>query len=141
MAFGGGLKATLGLCFDGKGNLFVSEGLAGKAGSQRSILKFAHDGKRSTFATRISSVGMAVDSSTNLFVSQGDSIYKFTPEGTKSTFVSGLGNAIDLVFDGAGSLFVVDQAMKDRVGRSIVKIKSDGTNSTFATGLKDPTAL
>jgi hypothetical protein len=135
--FATGLKEPLGLCFDRKGNFFVLDGLAPTS----SILKFTPDGKRTTFATRISFVAMAVDSSNNLFVSQGGSIYKFTPEGAKSTFVSGLGNAIDLAFDGAGNLFVVDQAMKDRVGRSIVKIKSDGTNSTFATGLKDPSSL
>ena len=102
-----------------------------------SILKFTADGKRSTFATGISSVGMAFDRSGNLFVSQGDSIFKFTPEGAKSTFVaSKVANFGGLAFDGAGNLFVLD-----RIGRSIFKVTPDGTKSTFATGLEDPSGL
>ena len=81
--------------------------------NRRSILKFTADGKRKTFATGISSVGMTFDRSGNLFVSQGDSILKFTPKGAKSTFVtSKRANFIDLAFDEDGNLFVVDQALK-----------------------------
>jgi len=60
------LKYPLGLCFDGEGNLFVSDGSAINPKSRRSSLKFTPDGKRSTFATGISSVGMAFDRSGNL---------------------------------------------------------------------------
>jgi sugar lactone lactonase YvrE len=140
-SFATGLKYPLSLCFDANGNLFVSDGAANTAKNQRSILKFGPDGTKGTFATGISSAGMAFDRSGNLFVSQDDCIFKFTPAGAKSTFVSGLGNAIDLAFDGAGNLFVVDQAVKGAVGRSIVKITSDGTKSTFVPDLKDPSAL
>jgi len=141
----------LGLCFDREGNLFVSDGAATAAKSRRSIVKFTADGKRSTFATGISSVGMAFDRSGNLLVSEGDSIFKFTPEGKKSTFVTSKGaNFIDLAFDEAGNLFVVDQALTDLgtdpvtkswLGRSIVKITPDGAKSTFATGLEEPRDL
>ena len=137
----------LGLCFDREGNLFVSDGAATAAKSRRSIVKFTADGKRSTFATGISSVGMAFDRSGNLLVSEGDSIFKFTPEGKKSTFVTSKGaNFIDLAFDEAGNLFVVDQALTDLgtdpvtkswLGRSIVKITHDGAKSTFAPGLEE----
>jgi sugar lactone lactonase YvrE len=139
--FAAGLKYPHGLSFDGKGNLFVSDGAATDAKS--SILKFTPDGKRSTFATGISSVGMAFDRSDNLFVSQGDSIFKFTPKGVKSTFViSKLPNFIDLAFEGAGNLFVVDQAVTvPGLGHSIFEITPDGTKSTFATGLEDPSGL
>src|SRR5207249_737676 len=77
---------------------------------------------------------MAFDRSGNLFVSQGDSIFKFTPKGVKSTFVTSKGaNFIDLAFDETGNLFVVDQALwKASLGRSIVKITPDGAKSTFA---------
>jgi len=139
--FATGLKYPLGLSFDGKGNLFVSDGAVTDA--KDSILKFTPDGKRSTFATGISSVGMAFDRSGNLFVSQGDSIFKFTPKGVKSTFViSKLANFIDLAFDGAGNLFVVDQAVTvPGLGHYIFEITPDGTKSRFATGLEDPSAL
>jgi sugar lactone lactonase YvrE len=143
--FATGLRYPLGLCFDGKGNLFVSDGSAINPKSRRSILKFTSDRKRSTFVTGISSVGMAFDRSGNLFVSEGDSIFKFTLQGVKSTLViSKLANFIDLAFDEAGNLFVEDQSVTVTdagVGRSIFKFSPDGTKSTFATGLKDPSGL
>jgi len=94
---------------------------------------------------------MACDRSGNLFVSQGDSIFKFAPNGAKKTFVSGLDNPSDLAFDGSGNLFVVEPAAYERnivTGRDtltfspvILKISPDGTRSTFTTGLKGPGAL
>jgi hypothetical protein len=133
--FATGLKEPLGLSFDSKGNLFVSD-----AGGN-SIYKLTLEGKKSTFASGISSRGMAFDRSGNLFVSHDDSIFKFTAEGVKSTFVSGLGNPIDLAFDGA-NLFVADMAVVDaRFGRSIFRFSPDGTKSGFASGLEDPRDL
>jgi sugar lactone lactonase YvrE len=139
--FAAGLKYPLGLCFDGKGNLFVSDGAV--TDPKSSILKFTVDGKRSKFATGISSVGMAFDRAGDLFVSQGDAIFKFTPEGKKSTFISSkIANFIDLAFDRGGNLFVLDQAVTvPGLGHSIFEITPDGMKSTFATGLEDPSGL
>lgn len=139
--FATGLKYPLGLCFDSEGNLFVSDGASTDASNQGSILKFGPDGRKSTFVTGISSVGMAFDRSGNLYASRGDAIFKFTPEGVKSTFVSGFSNALYLAFDGAGNLFVADQALSATVGRAIFKFGSDGTKTTFASGLDDPSGL
>ena len=140
--FAAGVRRPLGLCFDDKGSLFVSDGAVTAATKQRAILKFSSNGTSSTFASGISSVGLACDRSGNLLVSQENSILKFTSAGAKSTFVSGLGNPIDLALDGAGNLFVEDRAVSDaRIGRYILKIGPDGTKSTFATGLNDPSAL
>ena len=128
------LKYPLGLCFDGEGNLFVSDGSAINPKSRRSSLKFTPDGKRSTFATGISSVGMAFDRSGNLLFLRVDSIFKFTPKGVKNTFVtSKKANFIDLAVDGAGNLFVVDEGWPV----SIVKITPEGAKSTFAADLEN----
>src|SRR5439155_209057 len=78
--FAAGLKGRLGLCFDSKGDLFVSD-----VGSH-SILKFTPDGKKSTFASGLSPYDVDFDPSGNLFVRTGNTIFKFTPDGTKSTF-------------------------------------------------------
>jgi hypothetical protein len=120
----------------------VSDGAVTAATNRRAILKFSPNGTKSTFATGISSVGLACDRSGNLLVSQNNSILQFTRGGAKSTFASGLGNPIEVALDGAGNLFVVDMAISDaRTGRYILKIGPDGTKSTFATGFKAPSAL
>ena len=131
--FAAGLN-PLGLCFDGEGNLFVVDAAVTEAKS--SILKFTPDGKKSTVAKGISPDGMAFDRSGNLVVSQGDSIFKFTPKGVKRTFVISKPSFYftDLVFDAAGNSFVTDE-------HSIHKFAPDGTKSTFAAGLDHPTGL
>jgi hypothetical protein len=134
--FASGLKEPIGLSFDSKGNLFVSD-----LGSN-SIYKLTPEGEKSTFASGISPVGMAFDRSDNLFVPHDDSIFKFTPGGVKSTFVSGLGNPIDLAYDGAGDLFVVDFAVSDAgIGRRIFRFSPDGTKKVFASGFENPREL
>ena len=60
-------------------------------------------------------------------------IYRFTPDGTKSTFASGLDQPAGLAFDRTGNLFVVENATG-----SILKFAVDGTRSTFASGLASP---
>src|SRR4029077_15321034 len=60
------------------------------------------------------------------------SILKFSPDGTKTTFASGL-EPEDLTFDRSGNLFVTDFG-----SHSILKFSPDGTKSTFACGLGSP---
>jgi DNA-binding beta-propeller fold protein YncE len=81
--------------------------------------------------------GLAFDSSGNLFVPDRDShtVFKFTPDGTKSTFATLLRNPIGLVFDSSGNLFVADS------GGAISRFGPDGTKSTFATRLKNPLSM
>ena len=77
--------------------------------------------------------GLAFDASGNLFAVDGSqhSIFKFTPDGTRSTFATGFKNADNLSFDGKGDLFASDFGQK-----SIFKFTPDGQKSFFATAIK-----
>src|SRR5215471_17034544 len=70
-------------------------------------------------------------SAQNLFLSAGNSIYEFTPNGTETTFASGLIGPGALTFDEGGNLFVADSGTIDR-------FTPQGVRSTFASGLDDP---
>jgi uncharacterized protein YecT (DUF1311 family) len=72
---------------------------------------------------------MAFDGAGNLFVADPGSTFKFTPDGVKNTFASGL-HPDGIAFDSSGNLFVAD-----RDNHSIFKFTPDGTKSIFASGL------
>jgi hypothetical protein len=61
------------------------------------------------------------------------SILKFTPEGVKSTFATGLNAPSDMAFDRSGNLFVTDPGSD-----SILKFTPEGVKSTFATAISYP---
>jgi uncharacterized protein YecT (DUF1311 family)/sugar lactone lactonase YvrE len=83
-SFASGLQLPCGLAFDAAGNLFVADNDMG------TILKINSKGTRTTFASWLNDpTGLAFDKAGNLFVSGGDSILKFTPNGTRSTFFGG----------------------------------------------------
>src|SRR5438045_2996037 len=65
-----------------------------------------------------------------------NTILKFTPDGTKSTFASGLSGPVGLAFDGSGNLFEADYN-----SNTIFKFTPDGTKSAFASGLSNPAGL
>jgi sugar lactone lactonase YvrE len=108
-ASGSELNTTTGLACDSAGNLFVSEyGSGVKGGTVNGvpiIYKFAPSGVRTTFASPSELNGptaLAFDSTGNLFVSDDTvtdsseehtfpgAIYKFTPDGQRSTFTANL---------------------------------------------------
>jgi sugar lactone lactonase YvrE len=66
----------------------------------------------------------------------GGEIFKFTPDGTKTTFASGLNDPRGLAFDSSGNLFEADEN-----SNTIFKFTPDGTRSTFASGLNGPWGL
>src|SRR5439155_21546797 len=76
---------------------------------------------------RMCSPYLAFDDKGNLFVSVCNTISKFTPDGKRSTFASGLGHPGELAVDDKNNLFVADW------GDSIFKFTPDGTRSTFAS--------
>jgi hypothetical protein len=63
-------------------------------------------------------------------------ISKFTPDGTKIVFASGISQPGGLAFDRTGNLFVAESATG-----TILKFTADGTRSVFASGLSDPIGL
>jgi sugar lactone lactonase YvrE len=80
--------------------------------------------------------GLAFDPGGNLFVADGHSIFKYTLDGTKSTFAAGLRYSLGLCFDDEGNLFVSDGAVTASTNqRAILKFSPNGTKSTFATGI------
>src|SRR5438876_407043 len=88
---------------------------------------------------------LAFDSSSNLFAADhsAETIFKFTPDGRRSVFVSGvrLSDGNGLAFDAANNLFVLSPSGKYHVGGTILKFSPDGTQSTFATGVGLPYSL
>jgi hypothetical protein len=63
-------------------------------------------------------------------------IYKFAPDGTRSTFTTVGANVWGLAFDSAGNLFVADS-----FSNAIFKFTPDVTASIFATALHYPIGL
>jgi hypothetical protein len=124
------------MAFATDGNLFVTRRGAGTAGTG-SIVKFTPAGAISTFASGLFlPKDLAFDSSGNLYEadSGSGSIFKFAPNGTKTTdgdpFKAGLNAPQSLAFARDGNLFVGECPSCD-----IVKITPGGTQSPFASGI------
>jgi sugar lactone lactonase YvrE len=114
--FASGLDGPVGLTFDRAGNLFVTDG--GDFSGHGHLYKFTPAGARSTVASGfITPNGLAFDSTGNLFLVDGGdidgvggAIYKFTPNGVRTTFVSAdfFIDEFGLAIDSANNLFVPD---------------------------------
>ena len=129
---------SFGLAFDEAGNLLAADTF------NQTVFKFAPDGTRTVFVSPSAfdpdtgPAGLAFDRFGNLFVSTeseqlligNDTILKFTPEGAKSTFATGLTFPRGLAFDRGGNLFVADV---DGVGSGeILKFTPEANRSVFA---------
>src|SRR5438105_4352799 len=88
-------------------NLFVSDYVGGN------IDELDPAGVRSIFASGVSGA-LAFDRAGNLFVASFDGqILKFTPDGARTTFASGLDFVGSLAFDSTGNLFVTTGDTED----------------------------
>ncbi len=109
------------------GNLFVADS------ASHAILKFTPNGVESEFGSTGMGPpsGLAFDNSGDLFCNRTlTRIFRFKPNGTKSTFASGLSDPSGLAFDRAGNLFVADN-----ISGTIFKFTPAGVKTTFASGL------
>ena len=145
--FASGLSRPRGVAFDGFGNLFVATNTFNSSTGTLSaaILKIFPDGTQTTFANingpsaNVFAQDVKFDTAGNLFVMVEDStdpnlastIYKFTPNGTQSTFGSVPSQGFGLAFDSTGNLFATGG------DQNIYKFTPDGTRTVFV----GPTAL
>jgi len=150
--FSSGLSRPRGLAFDRFTNLFVATNTFDSSTGTVSaaILKILPDGTQTTFAningpsTDFFASGVTFDSAGNLFVmvlddtdpNAASTIYKFTPNGTQSTFGAMPGQGFGLACDGAGNLYAADA-----VDRIIYKFTTDGTRTVFASMTNGPVGL
>ncbi len=100
------------------------------------IYEYTAGGARSTFASTPDPLGLAFDSTGNLFVGINSAIYEYTPGGVQSTFASGLSGPRSLAFDSAGDLFEADLNTGN-----IYEFTPGGVRSTFVSGLGGPEGL
>jgi sugar lactone lactonase YvrE len=107
-------------------------------GAGPGIAKIAPDRTISSFVSHLEPTGLAFDAAGYLFATDylSNTVLKYAPDGTGTTFATGFGQPADLAFDSAGNLFVLDL-----VDGIIYEIAPDGTKSTFATGLAQPLGL
>src|SRR6266511_3523666 len=129
--------SSVGITFDRSGNLFVSQG--------DSISKFTPKGVKSMFVTSkpANFMDLAFDGAGNLFVADqtvrdarlGREIFKFSPDGTKTTFATGLETSNHLAVDAAGNVYVPEVTAADNSSHAILKFNPDGTKSTFSSAL------
>ena len=141
--FASGLSQPRGMAFDRFGNLLVANStLDVNQTLQGTIIKISPGGVQSLFANVLAQgpigvflEGLAFDHAGNLFVmainlddpNLASTIYKFTPDGTQSTFGSVTGQGEGIAFDSAGNLFAANAGPD----QTIYKFTPDGTRSVF----------
>lgn len=137
-----------GVAIDSSDNVFVMMTNPGLRFSIALIFKFTPDGREMAFGVLpgpgAQGFGLAFDSTGNLFAANATqaTIYKFTPDGTRSVFVgpeAGVG-PLGLAFDRFGNLFVSTNEFPFD-NDTIFKFTPSGVKTTFATGLIGPRGL
>jgi sugar lactone lactonase YvrE len=99
-------------------------------------------GAPSPFAAGVAPTGLAFDNAGNLFAGDGGgggvnegSILRFTPDGSRTVFASGLWAPSGLAFDSQGILFAADY------NNNIYEYTPQGVRTIFASGLNGPGGL
>ena len=123
-----------GISVSSSGELFVSSG----AQDGGRVVNVSTSRTVSDFATNLNSAnGSDFDSNGNLFVAsyQSDAVFKFTPDGTRTTFASNLNGPAGLWVDNNDNVYV------GLFGRNfsgdaatVLRFTPDGVQSVYATG-------
>lgn len=135
--FASGLTAPEDLVFDNGGNLFLtdcSDCLTPHA--SLIIYKVTPNGVWTTFAveTPYHTAHLATDNAGDLYVADYDHgvINRYKPNGSRSTFASGLYHPVGMVCDSADNLFVADNNAGNIYQGNIYKYKPDGSRVAIA---------
>ena len=137
--FASGLPRPRGMDFDQAGNLFVAT-IDCDVFCQAGVVKIAPNGTESDFATisgsgaGLGGSGLAIERSGNVFLmvqnlddpNLASTIFKFTPNGTQSTFALLPSQSYDLAFDSTGNLFAADAG-----SQTVYRFTPDGTATIF----------
>jgi sugar lactone lactonase YvrE len=137
--YGTGYNAPIGLAFDSQGNLYVENYGDG------TIVQETPSGVSTTVASGFPALalnsGLAVDAAGNLFVAMQDlsdesqgSIVEVAPDGSTSTFVSGLNYPISVIFDPSGNLLMVANG-------EVEKVTPGGVVSTYTSSVPNPIGI
>jgi sugar lactone lactonase YvrE len=110
--------STDAVAFDSAGDLFVSYS------NVNQLIKITPMGVASVFAS-VSTGGIAVDSSGNIYVAEFSNIEKYSPTGTDlgAFATTGVHGAKGLAFDSSGNLYVANFS-----GNNILKFSPTGTS-------------
>jgi hypothetical protein len=130
--FASGLQGAWALAFDNLGNLYAGVHPI----EHPAIWKFAADGSSIVFATLPGSssvVAVAFGPGGNLFAQSGDSLFKFAPDASRTTFATGEYAENSLAFDTNSVLFAGENAFNSD-DPAIVKLKAGGPVVLFAHG-------
>jgi len=123
----------------GSGNIFVvCVGQPGQNNGQ--ISELTASGGTSTFAGLAVPYGLTFGGNGNLFAGdESGVIYKYAPDGSRTTFASGLGNVL-LGFAFTNGYLFAAQATSMTTGK-IYAFDSNGNPSTFASDLTTPVRM
>ena len=117
------------LAFSSSGDLYVFMSNGGMEGEFSGILRISTD-KTINVLSEIGGVEqLAMGPSGDIFVAGESEIFRITPNGTLTTFKSGLSFPSDLEFGPSGDLFVFESGIGE-----ISRITPDGGRTTFASG-------
>src|SRR5260370_34033298 len=132
----GSLAGLLVCCLPGETmaqNLFASDTV--------NIYQFTPNGAYTRFATSPGYIaGLAVDSAGNLYYADANhgTVVKVAPDGTPTTFATGLIEPFALAFNNVGDLFVSQVPGTGAGTGSILEFSPSGARNVFATGLNSP---
>ena len=121
----------IGIAADNAGNVYVADYNNG------AVRRITSSGLVSTFAVGLPlAADVAVDANNNVFVLTSGTVFKLTPEGTRTTVLDNLGNSEGIALDSLGNLYI-----SHTDDRTIWKRTPAGVVTTIAGGVAYPRGI